>query len=102
MAKRPRLFDTPPARSAVPAIEALTETASSQTAPDMTSEGRGRGRQYPVSATREGKRAATCYLNDEALHQLKMIALNERTTVQALLLEGINAVFEKRGKSRLA
>ena len=61
-----------------------------------------KGRRYPVAKTREGKRVATVYLEPEALDQLKMLAIKERTTVQALLVEGVNAVFEARSISRIA
>jgi len=59
-------------------------------------------RKYPVAKTREGKRVATVYLEPEALRQLKRIAFDEERTVQELLTEGVNAVFEKRGLSRIA
>lgn len=60
------------------------------------------GRKYPVAKTREGKRVATVYLEPEALRQLKRIGFDEERTVQELLVEGVNAVFEKRGLSRIA
>jgi hypothetical protein len=60
------------------------------------------GRKYPVAKTREGKRVATVYLEPEALRQLKRIGFDEERTVQELLIEGVNAVFEKRGLSRIA
>lgn len=59
-------------------------------------------RKYPVAKTREGKRVATVYLEPEALRQLKRIGFDEERTVQDLLTEGVNAVFEKRGLSRIA
>ena len=59
-------------------------------------------RKFPVARTREGKRAATVYLEPEALKQLQFLALDEGVSLQSLLIEGVNAVFEKRGKSRLA
>lgn len=59
-------------------------------------------RKYPVAKTREGKRVATVYLEPEALRQLKRIGFDEERTVQDLLIEGVNAVFEKRGLSRIA
>jgi hypothetical protein len=60
------------------------------------------GRKYPVTKTHEGKRVATVYLEPEALRQLKRIGFDEERTVQDLLIEGVNAVFEKRGLSRIA
>jgi hypothetical protein len=59
-------------------------------------------RKFPVAATREGKRAATLYLEPAALKQLQMVALDEGASLQSLLIEGVNAVFEKRGKPRIA
>ena len=59
-------------------------------------------RKYPKATTREGKRVATVYLEPEALKQLQHITIDEDTTLQALLTEGINAVFEARGLSRIA
>ncbi len=58
--------------------------------------------RYPKAKTREGKRVATVYLEREALRQLQKIAFDEEVTIQALLVEGINAVFERRGLSRIA
>jgi hypothetical protein len=60
------------------------------------------GRKYPIAKTREGRRAATVYLDKEALRQLQKIAFDEETTIQALLAEGVNSVFTARGLSRIA
>ncbi len=62
----------------------------------------GTNRRYPVAKTREGKRVATVYLEKEALRQLQKIAFDEETTLQALLVEGVNGVFAARGLSRIA
>ena len=58
--------------------------------------------KYPKAKTREGKRVATAYLDREAFRQLQKIVFDEETTMQALLLEGVNAVFAARGMSRIA
>lgn len=60
------------------------------------------GRRYPVASTRQGKRVTGVYLSDEALAQLKMIAVRERKTVQAVMVEAVNQLFESRGLSRIA
>jgi hypothetical protein len=99
-AKRASLFnpsgskmeDAAPPPAPVPVAEAPPANAS----PENTS------RKYPVAKTREGKRVATVYLDKEALRQLQRIALDEETTLQALLVEGINAIFAVRGLSRIA
>lgn len=56
----------------------------------------------PLAPSRQGKRMASVYLEPEALRQLRRIALDEETTVQSLLVEGVNAVFAARGQSRIA
>lgn len=42
------------------------------------------------------------YVEEQVLYQLKMIAVEERTSIIALLCEGINHVFEQRGKPPIA
>jgi len=59
-------------------------------------------RKYPIAKTREGKRVATVYLDKEALRQLQKLAFDEETTLQALLVEGVNNVFASRSLSRIA
>lgn len=104
MTKRPSLFSP---KAATPTREA--ETAASPAAaipgPEV-----GEARpdpapapvRYPKASTREGKRVVTAYISPEAFRQLKRIAADEDRQQQDLLLEGINAVFEKRGLSRIA
>lgn len=102
MTKRASLFggkataqvEQPAPQQPEPAIEA--PVAPAPVAPPQPT------RKYPVAKTREGKRVATVYLEPEALRQLKRIGFDEETTVQELLVEGVNAVFEKRGLSRIA
>ena len=101
MAKRSSLFGSPSTSgtSAVPSAAAIEPTqaeAAPPTAPEAS------GRRYPVAKTREGKRVATVYLEREALRQLQKVAFDEETSIQALLVEGINAVFQARGLSRIA
>ncbi|MGI4763567.1 MAG: ribbon-helix-helix domain-containing protein [Janthinobacterium lividum] len=79
-------LDAAPTRA--PAPPALTEPSPAN--------------RYPKAKTREGKRVATVYLDREALRQLQKVGFDEETTIQALLVEGVNAVFERRGLSRIA
>jgi hypothetical protein len=95
MAKRSSLFGAPAAPKA--AEEPAVPTAVAPTVPAADP-----NRKYPIAKTREGKRVATVYLEREALRQLQKIAFDEETTMQALLVEGINAVFQARGLSRIA
>jgi hypothetical protein len=87
MTKRPSLFS--PAAKAEPPPPAPSPATPAP-------------RKYPVAKTREGKRVATVYLEPEALRQLKRAAFDEDKTVQELLVEGVNAVFERRGLGRIA
>lgn len=93
--KNPTVADQPEAPATV--VEPMIATP---VAPDVAPQ--PPARKYPVAKTREGKRVATVYLEPEALRQLKRVSFDEETTVQELLVEGVNAVFEKRGLSRIA
>jgi len=97
VSKRASLFS-------VPTIKAEPETSPVAAAPAPTAavEPEAQERKYPVAKTREGRRAATVYLDKEALRQLQKIAFDEETTIQALLAEGVNSVFAARGLSRIA
>lgn len=92
MTKRASLFGKSGSEPAQPLPVAVVPTTVAEEA----------ARKYPVAKTREGKRVATVYLEPEALRQLKRIGFDEERTVQDLLIEGVNAVFEKRGLSRIA
>lgn len=98
-ARGPKLVETVEETATVAAEAAPAVIAP---AAPVSEADQGPKRKYPVAKTREGKRVATVYLEPEALKQLKRIGFDEETTVQELLVEGINAVFEKRGLSRIA
>jgi len=95
MAKRSSLFtDAVEVKSTLPASAALS--------PEPTPLPEAQPRKYPVAKTRAGKRVATVYLDKEALRQLQKLAFDEETTIQALLIEGVNNVFASRSLSRIA
>ncbi len=52
--------------------------------------------------SRIGKKTIAGFFDPAASRQLKQIALEEGSSVQVLLREAINDLFEKRGKSRIA
>ena len=56
----------------------------------------------PKTSYREGRVLVAGHFAQEVQTQLKMIAAEKRTTVQALLAEGINMVFAKYGKPEVA
>jgi len=97
VSKRASLFSVPTAKS-----EPETSPVAAAPAPISVVEPEAQARKYPVAKTREGRRAATVYLDKEALRQLQKIAFDEETTIQALLAEGVNGVFAARGLSRIA
>jgi hypothetical protein len=53
-------------------------------------------------AARVGKRVVGAYVSPECWKQLQLIAVDENTTVQSLLIEGLNHVFAARAMTRLA
>jgi hypothetical protein len=56
----------------------------------------------PVALSRTGRVLIGGHYAPEVQTALKIIAAEERTTVQALLAEGINTVFAKRHKPEIA
>ncbi|GJE78585.1 ribbon-helix-helix domain-containing protein [Methylorubrum suomiense] len=102
MSKRPSLFGAKSAPVAPePAADASKpdEPARVEAVPSAEPAG---PKRYPKATTREGKRVVTAYVSPEAFRQLKRIAADEDAQVQDLLAEGLNAIFEKRGLSRIA
>jgi len=55
----------------------------------------------PRASTREGKRALQVWLDPDAVTQMGYLALDERTTIQALMEEAVEELFVRRGKPRL-
>ena len=55
-----------------------------------------------IAATREGRVLIAGHFAPEVQIALKIIAAQERTTIQALLTEGINRVFTKRRQPEIA
>ena len=55
-----------------------------------------------MAPSREGKKAITGFFDPAISRQLKQIALEEDSNIQALLREALNDLFIKRGKSPIA
>jgi hypothetical protein len=55
-----------------------------------------------VAATREGKTALPFWVPVSARQQLRMLAAEYDTTMQALLTEALNDLFVKQGKPPIA
>ena len=63
---------------------------------------RGHKTAPPPAPSRQGRVVIAGHYAPEVQTALKVTAAEERTTVQALLAEGINMVFAKRGKPEIA
>ena len=50
----------------------------------------------PVAATRQGKRHVGAYVDPDMARRLRVIAAQEDTSTQALIMEGIERVFQAR------
>jgi hypothetical protein len=55
-----------------------------------------------IAPSREGKKAITGFFDPAVSRQLKQIALEEDSNIQALLREALNDLFTKRGRSPIA
>ena len=52
--------------------------------------------------SRRGRKAVTIYLDTAAHRQLRMLALEQSRSVQNLMTEATNDLFQKLGKARIA
>jgi hypothetical protein len=59
-----------------------------------------KGKHYRPS--RDGTRAITAHADPAVSKQLRQLALDEDTNVQALVHEALNLLFEKYGKPQIA
>jgi hypothetical protein len=59
-------------------------------------------RAKPVPPSRAGRVLIGGHFAPEVQTELKVLAAQERTSVQALIAEGINAVFARRHKPQIA
>ena len=55
-----------------------------------------------VAPSRVNKKAVTGFFDPEVSKQLKLIAIEREETIQSLLVEAINDIFKKYGKSPIA
>ncbi|MCH9806710.1 MAG: hypothetical protein K0U74_03170 [Alphaproteobacteria bacterium] len=55
-----------------------------------------------VAPSRKGKKVISGYFDPAASRQLRMLAIEQDTTVQALLEEALNDLFKKHGRSSVA
>ncbi len=64
--------------------------------------GAGKAAPAPAKADPSVTKAMTIRLNLDAWRQLRLMAFDDGRPAHALLIDALNAYFEKRGKGRLA
>ncbi|MDJ0733224.1 MAG: hypothetical protein QNJ47_03910 [Nostocaceae cyanobacterium] len=92
MAKRTNLADA--------LHEASGKTASTKSKQQQVQQVENSKSELPPS--RKGKKAIAGHFDPAVSKQLKQLALEEDTTVQALLAEALNDLFEKYDKKAIA
>lgn len=96
MTKRPSLTAALREASGKPQYEPQSELADQlPTATELTS-------ASSVPPSRQGKKAITGHFDPAVSRQLKQIALDHGTTVQALLAEAMNDLFVKYKRNPIA
>ncbi|WP_341532335.1 ribbon-helix-helix domain-containing protein (plasmid) [Nostoc sp. UHCC 0302] len=76
----------------------ISKKSQAQAHPDSDSA----SEKTPVPPSRQGKKAITGFFDPAVSRQLKQLALEQDSTVQALLAEALNELFEKYGKKPIA
>lgn len=99
MTKRPSLTAALQEASGKPQYESQPEPLSGQL-PAAANESAATASSAPPS--RQGKKAITGHFDPAVSRQLKQIALDHGTTVQALLTEGMNDLFIKYKRNPIA
>lgn len=87
-----------------PSLSAALEAASKKTAPtpSPTTLPTLNPRPQNVKPSRTGKKAITGFFDPAVSRQLKQIALDQDATVQSLMREALNDLFEKHGAKPIA
>lgn len=96
MSKRPNLAAALHDAGAKPAL-APVAVAVAQPVPESSP--RGSAGKAP---SRTGQRAVTLYVKPEAHKQLRLLGLEQGTSVQELMTEALNDLFRKHGRSLIA
>lgn len=61
-----------------------------------------RERKWRLAKTREGKRAVTFYVPEAAYEQIQILCVKRRTSVNDIMREAMDKVFEEAGLPPLA
>ena len=98
MSKRPSLADVAAAAGSTrrqplpPQAPVVHEVSPSE----------GRGAVAPKAKSRSGTKQVAAHFPEEVAWQLRELAVDQRVTVQELLGEALNDLFQKYGKPELA
>ncbi len=87
-------------KAAMHGMAAVSEPAAAVvpvSAEPPPTEGRG-----TLAPSRRGKRNVSAYIDSTAAKQLRLLAVEQDTSTQALVEEALNDLFRKHGKSAIA
>lgn len=85
-----------------PLAQGLNQTRAAAVAANAAAVEQPVSRAVSSPGSRSGRVLVGGHFASEVQRALRIIAAEEGTTVQALLAEGINTVFAKRGKPEIA
>ncbi len=85
-----------------PLAQGLNQTRAAAVAANTAASEQPVSRAGSHAGSRSGRVLVGGHFASEVQRALRIIAAEEGTTVQALLAEGINTVFAKRGKPEIA
>ena len=84
------------------ALLAATGRALAPAAPPQSLKGSPQPPSIPAPPSREGKKAIAGFFDPAVSRQVKQIGLEKDMSVQDLLREALNDLFEKYGRARIA
>jgi hypothetical protein len=90
-----------PARKKPDLNAALNQAAGKQAPEPAPTAEPAKPATYTVPPSRVGKRTIAAFFDPAVHRQLKMLAAENDTSLQALMEEAIGDLFEKKGKPRL-
>lgn len=90
------------ARQKRPLDDQLAKLSATAEVLPVASGGRPKEKRNSQPGSRASKKAISGFFEVEVSRQLKIIAANEDKTIQGLLGEALNLLFEKYGKDAIA
>jgi len=99
MAKRPGMGEALKAAASAKAAKATGAAVQSGSAPPLPPV---EDRRYVPPPSRTGTAPVTVHLSPEGRRILRQLALDEESSVQALMVEAVNMLLAQRGKPEVA